>query len=113
MKPRKNIGFSFSTKVLPKITPGLYKHHNTNQVYELVNIARHGQTTEPYVVYKELGKQPNLYVEPYNEFFKDVHVFDALDSYRGTKWTTKFELVEAAENADIDTREQRVYFVKT
>ena len=59
-----------------KIKKGIYKHYKGN-LYELIDVVRHSETTEEMVLYKPLYKSKDfpdnkMWVRPKEMFFEDV-----------------------------------------
>ncbi len=52
------------------ITPGRYRHFKGNE-YEVIDIAKDSETTEPMVVYRALYGERELWVRPY-EMFREI-----------------------------------------
>lgn len=51
--------------------PGLYRHFKGN-LYELVEVARHSETLEDYVVYRALYGDHGLWVRPLAMFTEQI-----------------------------------------
>lgn len=51
--------------------PGLYRHFKGN-LYELVEVARHSETLEDYVVYRALYGDHGLWVRPLTMFIEQI-----------------------------------------
>ena len=51
--------------------PGLYRHFKGN-LYELVEVARHSETLEEYVVYRALYGDRGLWVRPLGMFTEEI-----------------------------------------
>ena len=58
---------------LPEAPPGRYRHYKGGE-YELVGVARHGETLEALVVYRPLYNASGLWVRPHAMFFESVEV---------------------------------------
>lgn len=59
----------------PAVTPrpGRYRHYKGNE-YEVVAIARHSETEEEMVVYRQLYGDHSLWVRPLGMFLEEVQV---------------------------------------
>jgi hypothetical protein len=55
------------------IRPGLYRHYKGN-LYEVVGVARHSETEEELVVYRDLYGDGGLWVRPKGMFAETVTV---------------------------------------
>ena len=53
------------------IKPGLYKHFKGNQ-YQVVDLARHSESTEWHVVYRALYGDKELWVRPLKMFDETI-----------------------------------------
>lgn len=53
--------------------PGLYRHYKGNQ-YEVIDIARHSESEEEFVVYRALYGDFGLWVRPLSMFVENVIV---------------------------------------
>ncbi len=58
---------------LPDPPLGRYRHYKGGE-YELIGVARHSETLEPLVLYRQLYKQTGLWVRPYAMFFEHVEI---------------------------------------
>lgn len=56
---------------LPPVTPGRYRHYKGG-LYDLVGIARHSETHEPLVVYRDAQDAARLWVRPHAMFFEEI-----------------------------------------
>ena len=73
----------------------IYRHHKTQQEYQLIDIAIHSETREEMVVYKALYNCPNygygkLWVRPKKMFFEKV--------FYCNEWVSRFKLIDTADN---------------
>jgi hypothetical protein len=55
------------------IKPGRYRHHKGKD-YEVLGVARHSETEEEYVVYRQLYGEGGLWVRPIGMFLESVSV---------------------------------------
>ncbi len=67
------------------IKKGIYKHFK-GQLYEVIELARHSETEEDYVVYRTLYGDRSTWVRP-------LSMFSEMIEYEG-KTTRRFEFVE-------------------
>lgn len=58
---------------LPSISLGRYRHYKGGE-YEVLGVARHSETLEPFVLYRPLYNQTGLWVRPYAMFFEHIEV---------------------------------------
>lgn len=58
-------------QVLGTIRPGIYRHFKGN-LYEVLEVARHSETLEDYVVYRALYGEQGLWVRPLAMFTECV-----------------------------------------
>ena len=73
-------------KALPaEPRPGRYRHFKGNE-YQVIGLARHSETTDPFVVYRALYGEQGLWVRPAAMFVETVEV--------GGKRVPRFERVE-------------------
>ncbi|MCR4275076.1 MAG: DUF1653 domain-containing protein [Candidatus Campbellbacteria bacterium] len=58
------------------ITPGIYKHTKTGNLYRVIGIAKHSETLEDLVVYEALYDNPKskLWVRPLSMFEEEVEI---------------------------------------
>ena len=54
-------------------TPGLYRHYK-GQDYQVIGVARHSETEEPFVVYRALYGERGLWVRPAAMFNESVEI---------------------------------------
>lgn len=52
---------------------GRYKHYKGNE-YEVIGVAKHSETPEYLVVYRELYGNHNLWVRPLRIFIEEVEI---------------------------------------
>ena len=55
------------------IKPGRYRHYKGND-YEVLGVARHSETEEDYVVYRQLYGAGGLWIRPMTMFSESVSV---------------------------------------
>lgn len=55
------------------IKPGRYRHYK-GQDYEVVGVARHSETEEEFVVYRQLYGEGSLWIRPMEMFLESVPV---------------------------------------
>jgi len=55
------------------IRPGRYRHYKGNE-YEVIGLARHSETEERMVVYRQLYGDRSLWVRPLDMFMENVMV---------------------------------------
>ncbi|HQY57192.1 MAG: DUF1653 domain-containing protein [Nitrospira sp.] len=53
--------------------PGRYRHYKGND-YEVLGVARHSETEEKYVVYRQLYGAGELWIRPLGMFLESVTV---------------------------------------
>jgi len=53
------------------VKPGVYRHFKGNR-YQVLDIATHSETTEPYVVYRALYGDKGLWVRPLEMFDESI-----------------------------------------
>jgi hypothetical protein len=58
---------------LPPASPGRYRHYKGG-LYDLVAVARHSETHEPLVVYRDVSDAAKLWVRPHAMFFEEIEV---------------------------------------
>ena len=56
-----------------EIKLGKYQHYKGN-LYEVVGVAKHSETLEKLVVYKQLYDDGELWVRPLKMFFEDIEI---------------------------------------
>lgn len=57
----------------PEIEPGVYEHYKRAR-YEVLLVARHSETEEPFVVYRQLYGDGSAWVRPLAMFAGSVEV---------------------------------------
>ena len=60
-----------SSKELPKIKPGRYRHFKGNE-YEVLYLAIHSESLKPMVVYRALYSEGGIWVRPASMWSEDV-----------------------------------------
>ena len=68
------------------IKQGIYKHFKGN-LYEVMDVARHSETREEYVVYRALYGDHSLWIRPLTMFYETIE--------RDGKTFKRFEFVSA------------------
>jgi len=56
-----------------QVQPGRYRHYKGN-FYQVIGVARHSETEEPMVVYRQLYGDQGLWVRPLEMFLETVLV---------------------------------------
>ena len=56
---------------LPQIKKGIYQHYKGGR-YEVFDVVRHSETTEPMVLYRHLDDDGGTWVRPYTMFFEEI-----------------------------------------
>ena len=64
-----------------EIRPGRYRHFKGKE-YEVLGVARHSETEEEYVVYRQLYGERSLWVRPASMWLEAVD----RDGYRGPRF---------------------------
>jgi hypothetical protein len=59
------------------IKPGRYRHYKGKD-YEVLGVARHSETEEEYVVYRQLYGEGGLWIRPMGMFIESVSVGGAV-----------------------------------
>ena len=55
------------------IEPGRYRHYKGHD-YEVIGVARHSETQEPFVVYRALYGERGLWIRPAAMFLETINV---------------------------------------
>ena len=80
-----------------QVKPGGVYRHFKGKRYQVVDVARHSETLEYYVVYRQLYGEGGLWIRPMEMFLEMVDK----EKYPDCKQAYRFELVEdAAETED-------------
>nr|WP_314900015.1 DUF1653 domain-containing protein [uncultured Deefgea sp.] len=66
----------------PPLALGEYQHYKGSR-YQVIDLARHSETTEWMVVYRPLYGEGDLWVRPYEMFIENV-VIDGVEQARFT-----------------------------
>ena len=56
---------------LPHTPPGRYRHYKGGE-YEVIGVARHSESLEPFVIYRPLYNATGWWLRPHAMFFEDV-----------------------------------------
>jgi hypothetical protein len=72
-------------KSIPMITPGRYRHYKGKD-YHVIGVAKHSETEEDLVVYRELYGAYGLWVRPVEMFCEKVNT--------GGKLVSRFERID-------------------
>lgn len=62
-----------NTGRIHEIVPGRYRHYK-GQEYDVIGVARHSETSEPFVVYRALYGEKGLWIRPAAMFVETVIV---------------------------------------
>ena len=75
-----------------KIAKGVYRHNKTGNLYEVIGVALHSETSEQVVVYRPLYESRyELYVRPFDMFVEQVKI--------GEKMLPRFEMIDTQNNS--------------
>ena len=58
---------------LPHTPPGRYRHYKGGE-YEVIGVARHSESLEPFVIYRPLYNATGWWLRPHSMFFGSVMV---------------------------------------
>lgn len=70
--------------------PGIYRHFKGNE-YEILGVAHHSETEEPFVVYRALYGDYGLWVRPFEMFCEKVDK----NTYPDAEQEYRFERIRA------------------
>ncbi len=84
--------------------PGEFYRHFKNKKYQVLQIALHSETREPYVVYQALYGTFGVYIRPYEMFISEVDH----KKYPDVKDTYRFTLMEFCDEEETVSRQEEI-----
>ena len=88
--------------------PGEKYLHFKNKLYQVIAVAKHSETMEPYVVYQALYGDFGVYIRPYDMFISPVDHH----KYPDVEQKYRFALLEGPVVPDITAQEKKTESVR-
>ncbi len=85
---------------LPLVKKGIYQHYKGGR-YEVLDVVRHSETTEPMVLYRHLDDDGGTWVRPYTMFFEEIE--------KEGKKVPRFAFMSEIENSPVYFYEPEYY----